>query len=250
MIGTDYVCNICGQAAKFEPEGDWREAPSCGNCGSSVRARQIAHCVTLGMLGQSVPLPSVDRKDVRGVGLSDANTITGALATAFSYTNSYYHQQPLLDICAPAPHWIGSVNFLVSSDVFEHVPNPVAKAFSGAYDVLQDNGLLVLTVPFDDRPGTTEHFPDIMAFETISFDGEWLLIGKQADGRFQVHQDPVFHGGPGTTVEMRFFGLTDLIENLRNAGFVDIHVHTDPVVEYGIFPPHQQGLPITAWKKL
>ena len=156
---------------------------------------------------------------------------------------------PMLDICSPSPRWNGSVDFLTSSDVFEHVPNPVSNAFLGAYNVLKPNGLLVLTVPFDDRPATTEHFPDITQFKTISFDNEWLLVGKTATGQFQVHKDLIFHGGPGTTVEMRFFGLRYLLQDLLNAGFVDIHVHTAPVPEYGIFPPHSQGLPITAWKR-
>lgn len=249
VIGADFICNICGSSCKFSPHGDWREAPSCHICGSSVRARQIAHCVSLGMLGQSLPLSSVDRSDLRGVGLSDAEMVADALTKAFSYTNSFYHQEPMLDICSPEPHWISSVDFLTSSDVFEHVPNPVSNAFSGAYDVLKNNGLLVLTVPFDDRPETTEHFSGIVEFRTIPFNDEWLLVGKNGDGDFEVHQDLIFHGGPGTTVEMRFFGLRDLLQDLLNAGFAEVHVHTDSVPEYGIFPPHNHGLPITAWKR-
>lgn len=249
MIGANFTCNICECNAAFNPVGDWREVQSCDSCGSSVRTRQIAHCVTLGMLGQSLPLPSVDRKDLRGLGLSDSTMLADALAKVFNYTNSFYHQEPVLDISAPSQNWIGSVDFLTSSDVFEHVSNPVSNAFSGAYDVLKANGLLVLTVPFDDRPATTEHFPEVVEFRTISFNDEWILIGKNSQGRFEVHRDLIFHGGPGTTVEMRFFGLRSLLQNLLSAGFVDIHVHANAVPEYGIFPAHNQGLPITAWKR-
>ena len=103
MTGAKFVCNICGSKATFNPGGDWREAPSCQSCGSSVRARSIAYCVALGMLDKSSlptpPLPAISRRDLRGVGLSDAKMLADGLARAFDYTNSFYHQEPLLDIC-------------------------------------------------------------------------------------------------------------------------------------------------------
>lgn len=249
MIGADFICNICGLPSRFAPEGDWREASSCQGCGSSVRARQIAHCVTLGMLGKSMALVSIERSALRGVGLSDAGPLAEALEKAFDYTNSFYHQEPKLDICSPAEPWIGSVDFLTSSDVFEHVPSPVEKAFAGAYKILKPNGLLVLTVPFDDRPKTTEHFEELLDFKVIDFDGNWLLLGKNNLNQYQVHTDLIFHGGPGTTVEMRFFSQRDVVDHLHNAGFVEVNVHYESVAKYGIFPPHNQGVPITAWKR-
>ncbi|MBX7487912.1 class I SAM-dependent methyltransferase [Qipengyuania sp. GH25] len=248
MIGTKFTCNICGQFSVFQPEGDWREAPSCTNCGSSVRARQMAHCVTLGVLGHSQALPSIKRPEVFGVGLSDSQDLAVALASAFSYTNTYYHQPPILDICSPTDDWLGHADFLTSSDVFEHVPSPVSSAFSGAYSVLKDGGILALTVPFDGRETTKEHFPGITQFKTIEIDGEWVMVGKTSSGGFEVNQDLTFHGGPGTTVEMRFFGRENLVQELSSAGFQDIYIHSEVLPEFGIFPPHDQGLPITARK--
>ncbi len=249
MIGSNFICNICGRGAQFNPVGDWREAPSCSSCGSSVRVRQMVHCVALGVLGKSVPLPSVEQRDITGVGLSDPEVLADALTKAFSYKNSFYYQQPRLDICSPSPQWIGTADFLTSSDIFDLVSNPVSKAFSGAYQVLKPNGLLVLTVPFDDRPVTTEYFPGVVESKAITFNGEWLLIGKTTSGQFQIYRDVTVRTDPHASVAMRFFGLSDLLRDLLHAGFSEIHVHAEAVPDYGIFPPHGQGLPITAWKR-
>ena len=41
MLGSSFSCNVCGAENLFQPEGDWRESPSCINCHSSVRMRSI-----------------------------------------------------------------------------------------------------------------------------------------------------------------------------------------------------------------
>lgn len=249
-LGLLFRCNICGKTSNFNPIGDWREAASCLACGSSVRSRQIAHCITVATLGKSQCLLDVQRPDLFGVGLSDSDHLALALSKSFSYTNTFYHTQPFLNICQPAECWLETADFLVSSDVFEHVPAPVSKALIGAYNILKPGGTLVLTVPFDNRPETIEHFPDVREFSVTNIGGEWMLIGKnEADG-IEVHRNPLFHGGPGTTVEMRFFSKKRLIQNLANAGFKSIKIHSERVEDYGIIPPHDQGLPITATKPL
>ncbi|MEC3949573.1 methyltransferase domain-containing protein [Sphingobium sp. HWE2-09] len=193
-------------------------------------------------------LPSVDAKYIRGIGLSDSISLANRLSQSFDYTNTFYHTDPMLDICNPSDSWINQHDFLISSDVFEHVPSPVQRAFDGAFSVLRPGGLFVLTVPFDDRQNTTEHFPNVRDFKLIDFDGEWLLAGRTAEGDYELHNDLIFHGGPGTTVELRFFSRDDLIGHLEAAGFTAIEVHDCEIHEYGIFHPHYQGVPITAWK--
>jgi hypothetical protein len=175
--------------------------------------------------------------------------LANALERSFDYTNTYYHQEPRLDICGPAAGWTGSAEFLISSDVFEHVSRPVQAAFDGAANVLADGGLLVLTVPFDDRPATTEHFPPLHHHKIVEVNGEWILINCTVDGAIDVYRELNFHGGPGTTLEMRFFALTAVIAHLEAAGFEDITVHDEQVPQWGIFPPHNQGLPISARKR-
>ena len=134
--------------------------------------------------------------------------------------------------------------------MFEHVPSPVQKAFNGAYKMLRPGGVLILTVPFDDRSSTSEHFENVRDFRLLDFDGEWLLIGRTEDRKYELHSGLLFHGGPGTTVEMRFFARTAVLDHLSAAGFVDIQVHDEAVSAFGIYPPHHQGLPIIARRPL
>lgn len=47
-----------------------------------------------------------------------------------------------------------------------------------------------------------------------------MLSGKHEDFR-----DLVFHGGPGSTLEMRVFSRESVIDNLGKASFVDIRFH-------------------------
>lgn len=250
MINAHFTCNICGTQSVFNPSDDWRESPSCIGCWSSVRSRQLVHCVTSSILGSGVILPWVKEPNIRGIGLSDPDGLADHMVRAFNYTNTYYHTEPRLDICNPKSEWVGEADFLISSDVFEHVPSPVQLAFDGAFRILRPGGTLVLTVPFDERPETTEHFENVRDFRLLDFDGEWLLVGKTKEDRYELHNSLVFHGGPGTVVEMRFFSRHAVIAHLKAAGFTEIHIHDDTVPEYGIFPPHHQGLPITAKKPL
>jgi hypothetical protein len=246
MIGSRFTCNICGVWSNFEPVGDWREAFSCEGCCSSVRARSVVHALTSRLLGASKRLADIDAKIYKGAGLSDPDSLAICLERAFDYKNTFYHQNPYLDICAPSEEWNGKLDFLVSSDVFEHVPNPVENAFDGAAKILKRGGLLVLTVPFDDREATTEHFPGVEEFKVVRFSSEWVMVGRLSDESYAVHRNLVFHGGPGSTLEMRVFSKQALIEMLSRAGFGDIKIHSEVVPEFGVFPPHEQGLPISA----
>jgi len=191
----------------------------------------MAHCISSAVLGKSQCLRDVRQSSLIGVGLSDAEHLAAALSRSFSYTNTFYHQAPFLDICNPLEISFESADFLVSSDVFEHVPTPVSKAFAGAYAVLKPGGVFVLTVPFDSRPETTEHFPNVREFAVTNVGGEWILVGKTEADQIEVHRNPLFHGGPGTTVEMRFFSIGSLIADLSSAGFENIKVHNEVVQE-------------------
>lgn len=248
MLNAKFRCNLCGAANVFNPDGDWREAPSCSTCGSSVRVRQLVHCLTTKLFGSARSLPGLKASQIRGIGLSDPDILASRLAASFNYTNTFYHTDPRLDICDPGPEWISTNDFVISSDVFEHVPSPVQRAFDGAFAVLRPGGLMLLTVPFDERTGTTEHFPNVRDFKLLNFDADWLLVGRTDAGGYELHDDLTFHGGPGTTVEMRFFSRQAVIDHLSAAGFVDISVFDRTVPAYGIFPPHHEGVPITARK--
>jgi hypothetical protein len=249
MIGARFTCNICGHEGTFDPPGDWREAPSCTGCGSSVRMRSMVHCLLEGLDGRSAGLAGMARRPrISGAGLSDWDGYAAPLARVFDYANTYYHQPPRLDICAPEPAHLQRYDFLLSSDVFEHVPPPASRAFEGAFAVLKPGGLLVLTVPTSWNAETVEHYPDLRSYGVAQVNDDHVVVARNADGAMSLITDPVFHGGPGFTLEMRLFSRPGVLAELAAAGFVDIVEHEESMPEWGVFPPHAYGLPITARK--
>ena len=62
----------------------------------------------------------------------------------------------------------------------------------------------------------------------------WVLAGTRLDGTAFSARDVVFHGGPGTTAEMRLFGRDDVRAHLQRAGFVDVVEHCDEDERAGI----------------
>ena len=247
---TGFECNICGAVAQVFPEVvDGREHPTCTTCGSSVRMRSVIYFLCKALLGGGLPLEKISPNPrVVGLGLSDWEGYARLLSEKFSYTNTYYHQEPFLDIVNPPATRLRSCDFLISSDVFEHVPPPVSRAFAGSFALLKPGGLLVLTVPFTGVPEIVEHFPHLSKYRIIKFDEENVLVNRRDDGAYEVYTNLVFHGGPGETLEMRVFNREGTVDLLKYSGFVDIHVHDEVVPEWGIRPPHSWGLPITARK--
>lgn len=250
MIDAPFTCNICGGEGRFNPVGDWREAASCIHCRSSVRMRSIIHCFTTEVLKENVALNQVQSKNISGVGLSDWEGYASHLREKFNYQNSYFHQEPRLDICRPTEKWINSCDFLISTDVFEHVLPPSKTAFEGSYSILKPGGVIVMTAPYGDNKETLEHYPDVVDFATVKLGDNYIVVIQSDKGTYYLDEKPVFHGGPGTTLEMRIFSHSDIVAQLEAAGFIDIKLHNTAVPEWGIFPPHHFGLPITARKPL
>ena len=57
--------------------------------------------------------------------------------------------------------------FIISSDVFEHIPPPTSKAFSNLYKILRPCGIVILTVPYKSFGETIEHFPNLFNYEIL-----------------------------------------------------------------------------------
>jgi SAM-dependent methyltransferase len=216
-----------------------------------VRSRGIVFLLSLAIYGRPISLPAfrVD-KDIVGAGLSDWSGYADRLAEKFSYRTTFFHTQPRLDIAAPPAELHGSLHFLIASDVFEHVPPPVSRAFEGAFALLRPGGHLIFSVPYNggDAP-TIEHYPEMQDFTVASIGDRHCVVVLQRDGSMTLDVNPVFHGGPGQTLEMRVFGERDLLMLLRRAGFVDVRVLSQPAPEFGIhFFDGNWSLPISARK--
>jgi SAM-dependent methyltransferase len=246
---SSFDCNICAHANHCDPSTLGREDASCAGCGSSVRLRAVVHLLSKSLFGESLPLKDFPKRpDLVGFGLSDWSMYAHELSRRLRYINTFYHVAPRLDITCVPEVLAGTADFLIASDVFEHVLPPVEVAFQGARRLLKDGGVFVFSVPFDTRDGgTLEHFPHIHDFRVEKgSDGEYRLHNCRRDGVEESFGGLVFHGGPGSTLEMRVFTLRDILGHFRNAGFTDVHVDGEPEPRWGIYWTSPCSLPLVA----
>ncbi len=244
---ASFVCNICDHACLVAMTTLTREAPSCGHCGSSVRIRSIIHLLSTALFGRSLGLRDFPHnREISGLGLSDLATYASLLSARLDYRNTFFHAEPRLDITELPAGQEGRYDFLIAADVFQHVRAPVQRCFDNARRLLKPGGVLVMTVPYDPHATTKEHFPGLEQAQLRAAGGRRRLYNLRADGSIEVFDDLVFHGGPGFTLELRQFGLKDLLGHLQRAGFAEAGEQGGAVPERGIAWKHPWSLPILA----
>jgi SAM-dependent methyltransferase len=244
-----FLCNICGTICERPPEGLAREAQGCAVCHSSMRVRGLIALLSEELLG--IPMTLVEfpvMKGIRGISMSDSPELAEKLALKLDYTNTFYHQAPLFDVTRPDPNDFGRYDFILSTEVMEHVPPPVEDAFRNLFLMLKPDGLLVMTTPYTLGGKTREHFPELHDFTLASIGDKTVLVNRRRDESIEVFENLVFHGGPGSTVEMRVFSEESLRENLLGAGFSSVRVATENVPEFGVEHAETWSLPIVARK--
>lgn len=245
----NFTCNICGGRSRWPRPDFTREAGSCIHCRSSVRLRGIVHLVSMECFGESLPLHSFPQaKHIKGIGLSDWEVYAVGLEKAFHYRNTYYHQEPKLDICDVSEYPQGELDFLVSTDVYEHVPPPVHVAFENAYRLLKPGGVFIFSVPYRPDAETTEHFPELHDFRLEKEGEQYVLYNRTVNGTQQRFDDLVFHGGAGSTLEMRVFGERDLARHFRDAGFEAPRIFSENYEKFGVVWREHWSLPWVARK--
>jgi|WetSurMetagenome_2_1015567.scaffolds.fasta_scaffold07189_4 hypothetical protein len=245
-----YQCNMCGRTCETPMADIGREISSC-ECGSTVRSRSIIHMLSIELFGRSLILPDFPiRPDLIGWGMSDFG-YADTLPHKLNYVNTYYHKEPRLDITAPLdPALEGKLDFLISTEVFEHINPPVSVGFKNVYRLLKKGGVFIFSVPYTLEAETREHFPDLYKYEVIyRTDANPILKNITRDGREQEFDNLVFHGGQGTTLEMRVFSEAGLISDLKHAGFETIKIYSEPCWEFGIYWHDQWSLPLVAYTR-
>ncbi|MGA2267732.1 MAG: methyltransferase domain-containing protein [Bryobacteraceae bacterium] len=247
---TGFTCNICGRANPHPEKPLSRETESCLACGSTVRTRGLAQALSLELFGINLAIPDFPRvKSLRGIGTSDSSQYADRLAEKFDYRNTFYHREPRLDITNPPQEELGRYDFLISSEVLEHVAPPPETAFRSAFQLLKPNGVFVLTAPYSLERSTTEHFPDLHEFGFAQLGGRVVLVNRTRDGQVQVFEDLVFHGGGGgQMVEMREFNEDGVCRMLTGAGFADVRFYCEDYPPFGIVRAESWGLPVAARK--
>lgn len=241
------ACNICGAALTQLSED--RETPDCAECGSNRRLRSLIAALCQAMFATPIGLSELpELKEIRGIGMSDSLPLAERLARKFDYTNTFYHCAPRLDLTNPDPREFGRYDFILSSEVMEHVPPPIERAFENLLAMLKPNGLLLMTTPFLLDGKTHEHFPDLHEFSLAKLGDRIVLVNRTRAGATQVFEDLAFHGGPGSTLEMRIFTLESLRRVLLSAGFAAVEYCEQSWPEFGIEQSEPFSLPIVARK--
>jgi len=246
----EFTCNICGAANRCAPEALTREASTCAECGSNVRTRSLMLLLSRELFGTALTLPEFPRiKSLRGLGMTDWPEYARRLGEKFDYRNTFYNREPRLDITDAPEHESGQYDFLISSEIFEHVMPPAGNAFRGAHRMLKPAGVLILTVPYSIEATMLEHYPEIHEFGFAQVGDGVVLVNRTRSGQMQVFEHPVFHGpGPGKALEMREFTEAELKRALLEAGFSDARIYAEKYLPYGIAYSEKWSLPVVARK--
>jgi SAM-dependent methyltransferase len=187
-----------------------------------------------------------ERRNIRGVGMSDWDGFMG-LTAKLDYTRTWLDQEPRLDLKHLTNQQRGAYDFVLCSEVLEHVETPVEAAFTGLADLLKPDGVVLLTVPYQINTGTIEHFPNLHEYAQIKLGSNFVLLNRTREGSYEIFDKLTFHGGMGSTLEMRIFGEPDLMRNLKEAGF-EARIAGENYLPFGIIHKETWSLPIVARK--
>lgn len=246
-----FTCNICGAQNLQKKDRLGRDNITCTECTSGVRTRTIINILSYHFFKKGKLLPEFPvEKSITGIGVSDWVGYAKSLEKKFSYVNTQYHSEPKLDILNIPQSMKEQFDFVICSDVLEHVFQPVSKAFDNLFSLLKPGGTVIISVPYGLGPSTVEHYPSLFDFKILEDAHGYYLENKTKDGKLERFDNLVFHGGPGSTLELRVFCEADILQLLKNSGFSEIKIHHESDLKFGIYWPSPFSLPISAKKGL
>lgn len=213
-------CPVCGRYGALTIEHDnLRETVRCSRCGAVSRQRQLAHvaCASLStVLGYTITslrqLASDD--EIVIYNMKAGGPVHVALSGARRYlcgeyigpeyqngaiVNGVVHQDP-----ARLPYPDGSIDLVLSSDVFGHIPHPYS-AHREVYRVLREDGRHIFTVPF---------------YQTEFSDETRVTVDE--DGTRHFVREPLYHHDPirpGRTALVHTIFALEMLLKLDQIGF-------------------------------
>ncbi|MSX34844.1 MAG: methyltransferase domain-containing protein [Actinobacteria bacterium] len=221
-------CALCGHrdAALTQPI---REGESCPRCGSSWRTRATALLIMRGLGIEPRPMLELEPDHRRhGLGISDNPEMARFFYRCFNYSNSQLDVHPIVDLLNPQSSMQGLYDFVICSDVLEHVPPSAERAIASLASFLRPGGIAMVSVPVSGGE-TEEYYPDITDWSML--DGE--LHWTDASGASHIDNDPEIHGGDGLTIAFRTWGAEDFERAVLSNGFSSIE-RLVPCPELGV----------------
>jgi len=250
MAGTlSFICNICGAHTSSHMDTIDREIRSCTECGSTVRMRHLMQILAQSIYKRDVTIDEfLIRKDIKCLGMMDPQEFATPLAEKIDYINTFIDREPFFDIYNISHEKEEQFDFVICSEIFEHLSPPISHAFLQLKRLLKPGGSIIFTVPYNFEETTKEYFPDLFDYSLCHDDNGYYLINKTKEGSIQVFRKLNFHHGEGLALVKRDFSRSGLIQNLIEAGFTDIKFWESPYFPYGIYHPEACGYPLTAKK--
>lgn len=234
-----FRCNVCDTENVLPTRTFHRELATCRVCQCNVRARGIVYGICTGVFGHACPRLSdlPDDSGRVGLGMSEFHFVD-RLNKKVTFTNTYFHQEPKLDILSDQD-WLHfqDQDFVVSTDIFEHIRQPLQTAYTNVANMLKPGGCFIFSAPYIDAPSTIEHYPNLHEYTIEEASGHRELVNTTAGGAVERFSDPIFHGGDGSTLELRVLARSDIFSGLAAAGFIDIREYSEPVLDIGYYWP-------------
>ena len=212
--------------------------------------RGLLHALSMELYGLPLTAPEFPRiKALRGMGMSDSSQYADLLTARFDYRNTFYDREPRFDIAGADEREFGRHDFVLASEVLEHVAPPVERAFANAAALLNQSGVLLLTVPYSLEATTAEHFPELHEYGVARVGERLVLVNRTASGEIQTFDDLVFHVSFGDpALEVREFSERDLVCALRAAGFTEVRIYAEDYPPFGIVHVEACSFPVAARK--
>jgi hypothetical protein len=104
-------------------------------------------------------------------------------------------------------------------------------------------------VPYSLEATTREHFAELHEFGLLTVGRQLALVNRTLAGEWQVFENLVFHGGHGSTLELRLFSEADLRKNLAAAGFERVEFAAAECPPFGVAQLESWSLPVIAAKQ-
>jgi hypothetical protein len=100
------------------------------------------------------------RKDKVGIGMSGTSIYADSIPRICSCKNYYYQQEPRLLVTDLSDWCSDPLDFVITSDVFEHLLYMVDVAFMNLRRLLKSSGVVVFSAPYNVYGATLGHFTD------------------------------------------------------------------------------------------
>lgn len=246
-----YICNITNQKFIYDESQITRESPTIN--GYNSRERCLIYCLIKKLnLKPNIFSKIQENKNIKGIGISDNNNLAQILYNKFNYTNTFFHKKPYLDIYNTKDilHYT-NLDFIICSEIFEHIsPYPgLFVAFNNLNKMLCKNGVLIFSCPYNLNEHK-EHFPTLYKYTLSNSDNQIVLNNTRIDGTEEKFTNLIFHGGDGSTLEMRQFSKQSIYNYLIDSGFYNITFHPvdEDMNKHGIFWESSCSLIVTANK--